>query len=487
MKNKLAMRLTGCLAVVCLAVPASAQWSSDPSNNLVLSDRSGEQVQAKVVATSDGGAYVSWFDNSDGGYDVYLQRLNAGGVEQWVHNGVLIADRGFSSTQDYGLSVDTAGNALLAYRDDQGAFDRVTAAKVSPAGTILWDVQLTNVDEFIGAPKITGTTDGNIVVAWTQDIDTVAQKLASADGAAMWGAGVTITPSGSFLFFSDLRAADSGTAIVSMVHTVAGPGPRHLWAQKLASADGAPLWGANPLPIYDDAAGSLQFGNFPEFVHDGSGGALFSWYTSSPSLQCRAQHVNSAGAEQWAHNGVETSTNAAQLRTNPVGSFAVATGESFVFWHETNAGQSEFGVYGQKLNTAGARQWTDNGKEIVVLDSSQEGDIQNFVLGDGAIVTWIDNITFGNGPIRGTRVDTNGDFVWTPSLTDLATDSTESSRLDGELGSTGFGIYAWADGATGDSDILAQNLNPDGSLGASEIFADGFESGDTSAWSTTMP
>ena len=53
-----------------------------------------------------------------------------------------LADRGFSSTEDYGLAVDTAGNALLAFRDDRGDFIQITAAKVSPAGTVLWEVPL---------------------------------------------------------------------------------------------------------------------------------------------------------------------------------------------------------------------------------------------------------------------------------------------------------------------------------------------------------
>jgi hypothetical protein len=347
-------------------------------------------------------------------------------------------------------------------------------------------VQLTDVPDFVAAPKIAGTTDGNVVVAWTQDVNTVAQKL-DTSGSPLWGAGVTLTPSGSSLSASALHAADSGAAIVSMVHSVSGGGPRHIWAQKLASADGAPLWGAAPLAVYDAAGGSLQFGNFPDFVADGSGGAVFSWYTSSPSLQCRAQRVDSTGSELFAHNGVETSTNGARLRVSPAVSFAAADAETFVFWVESNSTQSQFGIYGQKLDSAGARQWSDEGKELVPLGTSQMSFVQNSVLADGALVAWIDSLAFGNDPIRGTRVDGDGNPVWSPPLTDLATSSTSSSRLAGTLGAFGFGIYAWSDGGTGSGDILAQNLNADGSLGPNSIFTDGFESGDTSAWSAVVP
>ena len=87
--------------------------------------------------------------------------------------------------------------------------------------------------------------------------------------------------------------------------------------QKLASADGAFLWGVDHHPVYDQAGGSLQFGNFPPFVPDGAGGAVFTWYTNSPSLQCRVQRVLANGTEAFAHQGVEASTNAAQIRVSP--------------------------------------------------------------------------------------------------------------------------------------------------------------------------
>ena len=103
------MPLNPCRLLVCvasmsipwLATSANAQWSSDPANNLAIANRSGDQVQPKISATPDGGAYISWFDNSTGGYDVYLQRVNAAGVEQWAHNGILIADRSQSSIVDH--------------------------------------------------------------------------------------------------------------------------------------------------------------------------------------------------------------------------------------------------------------------------------------------------------------------------------------------------------------------------------------------------
>src|SRR5579872_3532561 len=173
---------------ITVSSAAWAQWSSDPAKNLPLADKGNgnDQVQPKVLPLSNRGWYVSWFDSDPNspppvGYDAYLQRLNPGGVEQFAHDGILIADLSNSSTEDYGLDVDTKGNALLAFLDTrEGSNPQVTAAKISAAGKALWGkrgVQLTHNSDSNNAPKIAGTSDGNVVVAWTDNSNVVLQKL----------------------------------------------------------------------------------------------------------------------------------------------------------------------------------------------------------------------------------------------------------------------------------------------------------------------
>ncbi len=482
-----ALVLLFAVAAVLPATPARAAWSTDPAANLAIADRTGEQVQTKVVPTADGGCYVSWFDNATGGYDVYLQRLDAVGDEQWAHNGVLVADRGFSSTQDYGLAVDTAGNALLAFRDDSGPDVEIVAAKVDPDGNLLWGspgIQLTSTTAFVAAPKIAGTTDGDVVVGWTQDSDVIVQKL-DPSGAPLWGMnGVTLARTSGNYSLADLQAADAGTAIVSWIASPA-TSPRHLWVQKLAAADGASLWAAGHVKVYDDVSGSLQFGNFPSFLPDGSGGAVFAWYTASPSLQCRVQRVLANGTEAFAHQGVELSTNAGRLRVSPSAAFDPGSGSIYAFWTETNALQSQFGVYGQRLDASGARQWTDDGKVVVPLSTVEITQVRTLPAAIGALAAWAQTDMFDDQPIRAARLDTAGNFVWNPTIVDVKTANTGTSRLAAASSALGFAIYAWTDGQSA-GDVHGQNLNLDGSLGPI-LFADGFESGDTSAWSATVP
>ena len=280
MKSKLAL----VAALICfISLPTAwGQWSSNPYLNLPLADNNNgsDQVQPKIVPFGNKGGYVSWFDANPAtpppvGYDVFYQRLNERGYEKFPHGGVMVADLSNSSTEDYGLDVDSQGNALLAFLDTrEGSNQQVTAAKMSPLGRAVWGklgVQLTNGSNSNAAPKIAATTDGGIVVAWTSNSNVVAQKL-NAQGQPQWGSGVVFSESGYNYLLADLHAADNGSVIISWVREK-GFGSNAILVANKISTSATLLWGAKNIPIF--TSGSLQFGNFPRFLPDGSGGAVF--------------------------------------------------------------------------------------------------------------------------------------------------------------------------------------------------------------------
>lgn len=448
-------------SLLCAPV-ASAQWSCDPAINLPIANAAGDQVQPKIAPTSDGGCYVSWFDSIANGFDVRLQKLDEQGNELWSHNGVLVLDRGFSSTQDYGFDVDSGDNALLVARDDSGTGVQITASKVSPSGVLLWGptgVQLTNTSSFVAAPKIAGTADGGVVVAWLQNSSVLLQKL-DGNGATLWGAGINLTPSSGSYSVGDLH--DSGTdVILSMVHqTGSFTSPKHIVAQKFDAA-GNPLWGSTVLSIFD--SGSLQFGNYPPFTPDGSGGALFAWYGVSP-LQVYAQHVLADGTEAFPHNGVAGSTNTSRVRVSPSVSYDGASGSTYLFWTEQNSGQSQSGLWGQKFDAAGIRQWTNQGATLVPIGSPGIQQVKAEVSGAGAFVFWTHIPSFGTDTLEGAHVDTAGAIDI--GIFSVASTPSGKSRLDTAMGATGQALLAWSDKRNDSGDIQGQNVNADGTLGS---------------------
>jgi hypothetical protein len=458
-----------------LAGSAWAQWSSDPSQNLDLSNIAGaDQVQPKLLPLPNNSWYVSWFNNNPNdpppnGYDVYYQMLNANGVEQFPHDGVQVAKLTLSSTQDYGLAIDASGNALLAFLDDRRDPNnpQVTAAKMGPDGQPLWGpsgVALTFDSGFHAEPRITATSDGNVVVGWTTDSAVILQKL-DANGHPLWigptafNYGITLQETGFNYTLADLHAADNGSVIVSWVRNSGFGSNSYLFAQKI-SASGQPVWSSN-VHVYD--GGSLQFGEFPYFTPDGSGGAVFSWYSSSPTLQVFAQHILSDGTEAFGHNGSVGSTNQNNVRVSPSSSYNPSTQETFLFWTEEDSNQFTNGVSGQKFNASGARQWGDAGLVLVPLGSDSQIFVQNVQIGSGALVFWFDQPGFGSGTIQATKLDGSGSVICAQFPVSSA--SSDKSRLAAGIASSGLSALTWEDDRNGENDIFIQNVNPDCSLG----------------------
>lgn len=449
-------------ALLAASPLATAQFSSDAGTNLAVGDGPGGQVLAKLVPTADGGSYIAWFDGG-AGYDVRLQRLDAQGNALWGPNGVLVADRNFSSTQDHDLALDPAGNAVLAFRDDRPGGVQVTASKVSPAGALLWGsagVQLTATGDFIGSPKVAAAASGEVVVAWTQNSSTRVQRLDAA-GAPVWAAATVLAPAaGSYSASHLLTHGDE--AILALVHQTGGfTSPKHLVAQKFDAA-GAPLWGGGaPLAIFD--GGSLQFGNFPTFVSDGAGGAVFAWYGTGP-LQCYAQRVRANGVELFPHNGVAVSTNTSGTRVSPSVAFDATTSSTYVFWEEQNSTQSLSGLSGQRLDALGNRLWGATGNTLLPLSSTEILWVRTLATAAGPMVFWFEEPGFAQSTGYGEVLDPSGAVV-TPR-TAFASTVSGKSRLAAALSAGGEALLAWQDDRGGDEDLLAQNFRADGSLGA---------------------
>lgn len=456
------------LALVLMA-PAWAQWSANPASNTLLAGGPGDQVQPKILPLANGNWYLSWFDGTGtpppAGYKVFAQSMDAGGVALGPFNGELVANLGVSSTEDYGLSVDTSNNELIAFLDDrEGSNLQVTAVKVSPNGTMLWGpmgVQLTSGNSDSNAsPKIAGTSDGDVVAAWTSNSDVILQKL-DPNGSPLWGSGVVLSGSNTSYILSDLHAADNGSVIVSFVSSGGFTQPSTLLADKLSSS-GAQMWGSQPVQIY--TAGSLQFGEFPYFILDGSGGAVFSWYSNSPTLQVFAQHVLANGSLAFPQNGSPGGTGNSDVRVSPSVSYDPTTQETFLFWTEEDSNQVMNGVYGQKFDSAGNPQWGQGGLTIVPLGNDQQIWVENVQRSDGALVFWVDEPGYNDGVINAAQLNGSGGF--TCPIFPVSSTPAGKLRLVASQAASGQATVVWEDNPTGAQDnILIQDVNADCSLG----------------------
>ena len=440
--------------------------------NLGIAVKPDEQVQPKIRPTADGGCYISWFDNDPTGqppfgYDVDLQRLDANGVPQFPAGGIRLADLGMSSTQDYGLDVDADGNALLCFLDDRrkaASNVTVTVMKVTPSGEQVYRKkgrEVARTLDFLGNPKVAATSDGAVVAGWIQGNNLVFQRLVGR-GMKAWGTdGITIpAPAGLTYSLADLHGSDDGSVIASWVSAAGFTGPKHLLTNKI-SASGELLWGADHVVVFD--GGSLQFGNFPSFITDGAGGAVFGWYQVSP-LQSLAQHIRADGSEAFPHNGVPGSTDSAHDQVNPTVSYDQATDSTYLFWDEILEGPlTNEGVSGQKFASNGAVQWGPFGVVVQPFSSSAVLGVESVFTPAGPLVVWSSEPAFAQTMITGAKLDPSGAFLCTPFP--VSSILSSKSRLDLTLSTNGLGLLVWSDGRADAGDIYAQDIKPDCSLG----------------------
>ena len=465
-----------CLSI-CLSV-SNAQWSSDPTVNLAVCDTSGSQELPKMVATSDGGCYVSWFDTRAGAYRVYMQRLNPQGVRQWGSTGLLIsANPQNTSLVDYDLGVDDSNYAVVVFTDTRnGGQIEPFAYRISPQGTFMWGANgvalSTSPSTFQANPKVVCTSDGNYVFAWifSSTPRKVAMQKLNAAGAKQWGVDpVLISGTGTELLdYPSIVRSDNGTVILMMsgyTGSFLNPQNYHIYTQKYSPA-GAPLWGTNPDTVY--ALGRVSGFFVPRLIPDGNNGALYVWDDDRGSTNnsfSYVQHISSNDTKLFPANGASGSTLSGRLHNDAWASYTPLTGETYLFWYETDAlFQSSYGVYGQKFSSSGARQWPDSGKAFRPFGGGQPSFIRSFGKDSSAMVFYLDGLTVTN-LVRGFKVDRNGNMLWGGTIKDVSSVPSGKGRLTGEFLENGTSLLTWSDQRLDGNGVYAQDVNFDGTLG----------------------
>jgi len=467
------------LLILIFAPVLQAQWSADSLQNLAIADTTGEQAIPKINATSDGGCYISWFDNRSGNYSVYLQRLNSAGEAQWTPNGLLISDHTQQSwLVDYDMAVDNNDNAVIVFADIRNGGNSdldIFAYKIGPDGSFLWGADGIGLSdstqpEFEAAPKVTATSSGNFVIAW-QKIATAYnicfQKI-SETGQKMWGDnGINYTgASGHNLSSPDLIAADNDSVIAYWKNST-GPSyspTTYLYTQKFAP-DGSETWTSGGVLIYN--SGHISAWTYPQIYTDENGGAFFTWHDSPTSSETYSwvQHVNSNGNLIFPLNGVKVSTNSGMLHWNPTLSYIASTDELLVFWVVSDGNQNYYGLYGQKFSPQGTRLWTDTGKEFIPLVNEQISFLNSNPVGTDIYICYFIDPSVLNNSVKAFKINANGNTLWGSRLLSSPTLGTKDDLLM-VVNNEDRAFCTWCDERNGNKDIYAQNINPDGTLGA---------------------
>jgi hypothetical protein len=272
------------------------------ANGITLCTAAGHQEYPTIVSDGAGGAIVTWFDQRTGtsyvSSDIYAQRVSAAGVPQWTADGVALCTAA-GADQFPTITSDGAGGAIVAWYDYRsGTNYDIYAQRVSAGGVPQWTadgVALCTAANEQAAQMIVTDGVGGAIVSWRDFRNgfvygAYAQRI-SAAGVPQWTAnGVSLATIVGDQLDPNLVPDGAGGAVVTWPDWRSGIGG-DVYAQRISGA-GLRLWSADGVAVCT-AAGSQ---NIPTLVSDGLGGAIISWYDRrGATYDIYAQRVKASG------------------------------------------------------------------------------------------------------------------------------------------------------------------------------------------------
>ncbi len=469
--KKITFRLLFAVACCLLPVASFSQWSTNPAVNNAICTLTGEQAIPKIATCSNGDTYIGYFSNESGNYNVRLQRLDAAGNTLWASNGILISGHPQETwLTDWDMTCDGSNHAILVFNDIRTGNTNVVGYRISPSGGFVWGsngIQLSNNTAFNAAPKVVATEAGNIVAAWSSDDDIMMQKINPA-GAVQWGpAGITLTAAPARLTWPQLLPVGTDEVIMKYFKDTGVPNAptRHVFAQRY-SATGTAVW-SSPASVSTAGGISAWTQIFP-FINDGSDGFFIAWHDDRDNNQRASsfvQHVSSSGTVLFPANGVEVSTVSNMNHYYPAMALPPGSTDVFVFWNEMNTLQSQWGIYGQKVDASGALQWGTGGMVFIPVSTTDVYPYEARNSNSDVILVYEQYSGAVNGTIKAMRISPAGSMVWSPPQKEICTVNSQKIHPVVNEFSNNQWIVAWEDDRNGATDIYAQNIQPDGSLG----------------------
>ena len=360
-----------------ISASGTVQWGSQ---GVALCTVAGHKYAPTITTDGSGGAIVSWFENRSGfNYDIYAQRISAGGAVQWTTNGKPICTASGDQFTP-GIVSDNAGGAVISWRDYRAGNDDVYAQRISGGGTVLWTANGVALCVATGNqqnPAIAPDGAGGAIVAWidyrsASNFDIYAQRI-SAAGAVLWTAdGVPVCTAAYHQTGAAIIPDGANGAIVAWQDLRAGGtyGAPDLYAQRLSAA-GTILWTTDGVAVC--TAANEQY--YPALVTDGASGAIVTWQDrrGGAGYDIYAQRISSTGLVQWTPDGVELCTSANDQTLPAI--VSDNAGGAIVAWPDYRNAIDDADVYAQRI-------WADGSTPVLLSFVESEVDA------DAVTLTW---------------------------------------------------------------------------------------------------
>jgi hypothetical protein len=251
------------------------------SNGVAICTAAYNQEEPQLVSDGAGGAIITWYDYRDElymlrYYDIYAQRVDADGNVLWTANGVAICTAIYSQFRPQLVS-DGAGGAIITW-DDYRAYDyEIYAQRVGAGGNVLWTANGVAICTSSGAqlyPHLVSDGAAGAIITWQDyragNYDIYAQRV-DADGNVLWTVnGIAICVATQAQAAPRIASDGAGGAIITW-EDFRNASDYDIYAQRV-DGNGNAIWITDGV-VMCAAEGSQKY---PEIVSSGSG-AIVTW------------------------------------------------------------------------------------------------------------------------------------------------------------------------------------------------------------------
>jgi len=131
-------------------------------------DATGNQRSAELTTDGVQGAIITWQDQRDGNWDIYVQKLDGAGAVQWTANGVALCTNAFNQVLPK-IVFDEYYGAIVTWQGKPTTSEDVFAQRVNWDGVPQWaenGVVVCDAADDQRDPVITSDNQGGSVIAW---------------------------------------------------------------------------------------------------------------------------------------------------------------------------------------------------------------------------------------------------------------------------------------------------------------------------------
>ncbi len=427
------------------------------------------QYNTDIAPTTDGGFVITWVDTRNGFYDIYVQHFDSSGAI--IGSNIKVNDDDETHYQTQPCVATTAnGGFVVCWVDYRNENEDIYAQRYDANNAAIGVNFIVNSDgdpNYQGSPSIAGTTDGGIIIAWTDTRDgsnIYAQRynangegvgpnfvINDDDGSAYWDPSVAATMDGGFVVPWDDSRAES----------------RNIYTQRY-NAYGITL-GRN-VQVNDDVGGNNQW---EPSVAAGDSGFVICWTDSrgSGNYDIYLQRYDLDGVPKESNKLVNDDEGSSSQKFPSI----ATTSTGFVIaWDDNRNGNVD--IYAQRYADNG----TPVGRNFLVNDDGS-GEYQwtarvAGLLGGGFIITWEDGRLWQD--IYAQRYNADGQNIGANFVVNDDEDSYSKNSPSVVPTADGGFLISWDDGRNGTADIYAQRYNSAGdTVGSNFLVNDNAESG----------